>query len=553
VIRFILNPMCGTFATAMMGGAEAAPILYIARAFACQMIDDSDPRTLFRSNFANLLRRGSEAFGDRIALVQGTEQTSFGDLNRRAGQIAHALRTDGIGPGDVCAVLAKGPRDAAAAFFATLGIGATGINLNELYRPRQIEFVLTHSRARALVVSREVLEGLPRPVVTSANIVVLEDIRNSGRELSPLDCDPEAPAQITYTSGSTGQPKGVLMSHENLWAGVRVVASYLGLREDDRIAGLLPFSFVYGFNQLTTALFVGATLVVERSTLVQDIVATLRRERVTVLAAVPPLWQQLLGMAAFRDHPLDHLRIVTNAGGRLPPSTVRDLRQAQPEAKLFLMYGLTEVFRSTYLPPEEVDGYPDSIGRAVPESAVYVLNDEGQLAKPGEVGELLHGGPSVAIGYVGDPEATANVFRSNPFFRPGEPPRVVFTGDLVRRDEEGRLYYVGRRDRMIKTLGFRVSPDEICDVIHASGLVAEAAVVTEPDSNRGERIVACIVLRAGANLDQVRRFCGIELPRYMQPVRYLCLTAIPRNPSGKHDLLKLHAIVAADPSPNVRV
>jgi acyl-CoA synthetase (AMP-forming)/AMP-acid ligase II len=516
-----------------------------------QMMDDSDSRALSRSSFAKLLRQAGDTFGERIALVHGKEKTSFADLNRRAGQIVQALRGIGIEPGDVCAVLAKDPRDAAAAFFAALGVGATGINMNELYRSRQIEFVLTHSRARALIVSREVLDNLPRPVVSSAEIIVLEDIGDADVDFVPVARDPTAPAQITYTSGSTGRPKGVLMSHENLWAGVRVVANYLGLREDDRIAGVLPFSFVYGFNQLTTALFVGATLVVERSALPQDIVATLRREHVTVLAAVPPLWQQLLGIAAFRAQPLDHLRIVTSAGGRLPPSSVRELRRAQPQAKLFLMYGLTEVFRSTFLAPEEVDSHPDSIGRAVPESVVYVLNEEGHQAQPGEVGELLHGGPSVGIGYFGDPEATAAVFRSNPFFRPGEPTRVVFSGDLVRRDEEGRLYYVGRRDRMIKTLGFRVSPDEVCDVIQASGLVADSAVVTEPDSQRGERIVACIVLRPEASLDQVRRFCGIELPRYMQPARYVCLTAIPRNPSGKHDLLKLKAIVAEEPSPKV--
>jgi acyl-CoA synthetase (AMP-forming)/AMP-acid ligase II len=515
------------------------------------MKDDSDSRALSRSSFAKLLRQAGDTFGERIALVHGKEKTSFADLNRRAGQIVQALRGIGIEPGDVCAVLAKDPRDAAAAFFAALGVGATGINMNELYRSRQIEFVLTHSRARALIVSREVLDNLPRPVVSSAEIIVLEDIGDADVDFVPVARDPTAPAQITYTSGSTGRPKGVLMSHENLWAGVRVVANYLGLREDDRIAGVLPFSFVYGFNQLTTALFVGATLVVERSALPQDIVATLRREHVTVLAAVPPLWQQLLGIAAFRAQPLDHLRIVTSAGGRLPPSSVRELRRAQPQAKLFLMYGLTEVFRSTFLAPEEVDSHPDSIGRAVPESVVYVLNEEGHQAQPGEVGELLHGGPSVGIGYFGDPEATAAVFRSNPFFRPGEPTRVVFSGDLVRRDEEGRLYYVGRRDRMIKTLGFRVSPDEVCDVIQASGLVADSAVVTEPDSQRGERIVACIVLRPEASLDQVRRFCGIELPRYMQPARYVCLTAIPRNPSGKHDLLKLKAIVAEEPSPKV--
>lgn len=517
------------------------------------MTEDSDLGALSRSSFANLLRRGGDAFEDRVALVHGTEQTTFAELNRRAGQIAQGLRAIGIGPGDVCAVLAKGPRDAAAAFFASLGVGATGLNLNEQYRPRQIEFVLKHSGARALIISRGVLESLPRSIDTSAGILVLEEIETGEYEFSPLACDSAAPAQITYTSGSTGQPKGVVMSHENLWAGVRVVARYLGLRDDDRIAGLLPFSFVYGFNQLTTALFVGATLVVERSTLVQDIVATLRRERVTVLAAVPPLWQQLLGVTAFRDHPLEHLRIVTNAGGRLPPSTVRDLRRAQPQAKVFLMYGLTEVFRSTYLPPEEVDSHPDSMGRAVPESTVYVLNDMGQLAKPGEVGELLHGGPSVAIGYLGDPEATANVFRPNPFFRPGGPERVVFSGDLVRRDEEGRLYYVGRRDRMIKTLGFRVSPDEICDVIQASGLVTEAAVVTEADPQRGERIVACLVLRPEATLDQVRRFCRIELPRYMEPSRYVILTYIPRIASGKHDLLGLKTLVAGDGSPDVAV
>jgi amino acid adenylation domain-containing protein len=511
------------------------------------MSKDSDSNGLSRSTFANLLRRAGDAWGDRIALVHGREKTSFAQLNRRAGQITNRLRAAGIQAGDVCAVMAKGPRDAAAAFFAALAIGATGINVNDLYRSRQIEFVLTDSRARALVASRDVLDNLPRPVVTNAEIIVLEDIADSDSEFSPLPCDPSTPAQITYTSGSTGRPKGVLMSHENLWAGARVVAGYLALRADDRIAGVLPLSSVYGFSQLTTALFVGATLVVERSTFPQDIVATLRREQVTVLAAVPPLWHQLLGIAAFRDQPLDHLRIMTSAGGRLSPSSVRDLRRAQPRAKLFLMYGLTEVFRSTYLPPEEVDSHPDSIGRAVPESTVYVLNDNGELAQPGEVGELLHGGPSVAIGYVGDPEATASVFRPNPFFRPGEPTRVAFTGDLVRLDEDGRLFFVGRRDRMFKTLGFRVSPDEVCDVIQDSGLVAEVAVVTEPDTHRGERIVACIVLRHGATLDQVRRFCGMELPRYMHPARYVCLTEIPRNSSGKHDLLRLKAIVAEEP------
>jgi len=521
----------------------------IPRPFPCDLIDDSDPNQLSKASFAHLLRRAGDRYGDRVAISERGEQTTFEDLVARASAISRSLDRVGIRPGDVCAVLARKPRDAAAGFFAALGIGAIGINLNELYRPRQIEFVLEHSQASALVISGEILKTFHRPIETKARLVILEDVPSTNSGFAPVDRDALSAAQITYTSGSTGQPKGVLMSHANLWAGVRVVATYLGLRSADRIAALLPFSFVYGFNQLTTALYVGATLVVERSTLTQEIVKTLRNEHVTVLAAVPPLWKQLLGVSAFRDQPLEALRVMTNAGGRLPPSTVRELRRAQPQAELFLMYGLTEVFRSTYLPPEEVDAHPDSMGRAVPESTVYVVNEKGEITSSGEVGELVHGGPSVGMGYVRDAEATARVFRANPFYRPGGPERVVYSGDLVRRDDQGLLYYVGRRDRMIKTMGYRVSPDEICDVIQSSGLVADAAVFTEPDEQRGERIVGCVVLRDEATLDQLRRFCGVELPRYMQPVRYALLDEIPRNASGKHDLPRLRSVVNSS-SPN---
>lgn len=503
-----------------------------------------------QGNFARLLRDSADRYGARTAMTHRGSSATFSGIAARAAGIGAALRTAGVKPGDVCALLARTPSDAAAAFFATVGIGAVAINLNELYRPRQIEFVLSHSGARVLLIAREILESLPRALATDVRVLILEDIGLDQLDFTPIEVSGDEPAQITYTSGSTGQPKGVLVSHDNLWAGVRIVAGYLELNDQDRIASLLPFSFVYGFNQLTTSLYVGATLVVERSTLVQEVVETLRRERVTVLAAVPPLWQQLLGVSAFRDTRLDTLRIVTNAGGRLPPASVRELRAAQPQARLFLMYGLTEVFRSTFLPPEEVDDHPDSMGRAIPESAVYVVSETGELTKPGEVGELVHGGPTVAIGYVGDTEASDRVFRANPFRGANEPARVAYSGDLVRSDEEGRLFYVGRRDRMIKSMGFRVSPDEIGDVIQASGMVMEVAVITEPDAQRGEIIIACIVLRDGCDKDQLRRFCGIEMPRYMQPMRYVAVTRIPRNASGKHDLNQLKAdIVAAGSSP----
>ncbi len=345
------------------------------------------------------------------------------------------------------------------------------------------------------------------------------------------------PAQITYTSGSTGLPKGVTISHANLWAAMQAVTSYLGIVPDDRIASVLPFSFVYGMSQVLCAVGTGATLVIERSPLVQQLVLRLGANQVTVLAAVPPLWLQLLQVPAFRLA-LPSLRIMTNAGGHLPVPAVRALRQAQPHAKLVLMYGLTEVLRSTFLPPDEVDRRPDSIGRAIPGAQVLVLRDDRTPCGPGEVGELVHCGPTVTLGYWNDVEATARVFQPHPLRSrgPSEEERVVFSGDLVRRDAEGYLYFVGRRDRVIKTLGYRVSPEEIANVLYASGEIVEAIVASEPDELRGQRIVAFVVPAEGGSLERLKDFCASELPNYMQPARFEVRPALPRLPSGKHDV-----------------
>jgi acyl-CoA synthetase (AMP-forming)/AMP-acid ligase II len=211
------------------------------------------------------------------------------------------------------------------------------------------------------------------------------------------------------------------------------------------------------------------------------------------------------------------------------------------------MYGLTEAFRATYLPPDEVDAYPDSIGRAIPGAEIMVLRDDGTECAPGEEGELVQRGPTVAAGYWNDPETTARVFRANPRRPAGAPDseRVVFSGDVVRRDEGGRLYFVGRRDRIIKTLGFRVSPDEVCEVLYASGEVAEALVGSEPDEARGERIVAYVVLREGGDAARLSRFCRTELPRYMQPARIEVRHTLPRTSSGKFDLRAAQASAGA--------
>jgi acyl-coenzyme A synthetase/AMP-(fatty) acid ligase len=232
---------------------------------------------------------------------------------------------------------------------------------------------------------------------------------------------------------------------------------------------------------------------------------------------------------------------MTNTGGHMPIDAVRALRAAHPAARIFLMYGLTEAFRSTYLPPDQVDHRPDSIGRAIPGAQIMVLTPDGRDAEPGEEGELVHRGPTVALGYWNDPEATAATYRPNPLRPAGTPDveRVVFSGDIVRRDAEGFLYYVGRRDRIIKTLGYRVSPDEVAGVLYASKQVAEVVITAEPDAARGSLIIAHVVLAEGGTVAALKRYAGIELPRYMQPARIETHDSLPRTTSGKHDTRSL--------------
>lgn len=495
---------------------------------------------LYRSadrSVALMLWDTADRLGNRPAVVERSGTTDYRTLRARAGAIGRHLRMLGVRPDDRVAIFLERGAEAAAAFFGAVSIGAVAVIVNESLRARQIEHILQHAGARALISSADMLARQARAPETDATVVLVSDVAAAEWE-APVARVGGDVCQIIYTSGSTGQPKGVTLTHGNLWAGARSVSTYLGISAEDRIASLLPFSFDYGFNQLLCAVSNGAALIVERSPVPQQIVGTLRALEATVLAAVPPLWLQLLATESFRSQPLPRLRVMTNSGGRLPVETVRTLRRAHPEAQLFLMYGLTEAFRSTYLPPSEVDGHPDAIGQAIPGAEIQVLRDDLTPCDPGETGELVHRGPTVALGYWNDPDATAKVFRPNPLRPAGTPDaeRVVFSGDLVRREKDGWLYYVARRDRMIKTLGYRVSPDEVAEALYASGQVLEGIVGSEPDPERGERIVAYVVLRPEGTLERLEEFCRAELPRYMQPSRIEVRTDLPRTSSGKHDL-----------------
>jgi amino acid adenylation domain-containing protein len=496
-------------------------------------------------NFADVLLQTADRAARNTAVVEPGRTTDYGALAARALGAAEALTKRGLRPDDRVGILLPRGADAASVFFGVLARGGIAVIVNESLRPRQIEHILDHAGAAVLVTSADLIERLPRSIETDARVVDVADIpeHGSGETVSRTGADV---AQIVYTSGSTGLPKGVTLCHANLWAGMHAVVEYLGIREADAIASLLPFSFDYGLNQLFCCIGTGATLVVERSPVPQRIVQTLRAMQVTVLPAVPPLWLQLLSVESFVSEPITSLRLLTNTGGRLPTEAVRQLRRCQPHAELFLMYGLTEAFRSAYLDPSKADRKPNSVGRAIPGAELLVVDDELNPCPPGQPGELVHRGPTVALGYWNDPEATARVYRPHPLRPEGAPDaeRVVFSGDLVYRDDEGDLFFVGRRDRMIKSLGYRVSPDEVVDVLYASGEVVEAVVATEPDELRGSLIVAYVVLAPSGDIERLKAFCAEEMPRYMQPARVEVRSALERTASGKHDV----AATAGTPS-----
>ncbi len=486
--------------------------------------------------------------GARPAVLSREGEVTYSALAARAGSISAEVVRQKAQPGDRVVVFLERGADAVASYFATLAAGCIVTIANERSRPRQLEHVLRDSGARVLISSATLLEAQHRSIETDAAIIDVERMAAVG-EFAPVERRHDEVAQLIYTSGSTGLPRGVAFTHGALDVGVDVVATYLGLCSDDRLAALLPFSSVYGLNQVLGAVHVGASLIVERSPVPNQLVAQLRAFEATVLAAVPPLWLQLLGSASFTHEVLPSLRIVQNAGGHLPTEAVRSLRRAQPQARLFLQYGMTETFRSTFLTPEEVDARPGSMGKAMPGSEVLVLREDQTVCEPDEVGELVFQGPSIAAGYWNDAESTERTFRRSPVGSSfGMGGKVVFSGDMVRRDGEGFLYFVGRRDRMIKSLGYRIGPDEIVDVLHASGEIHEAVVTSEADSVRGERIVAYVVLAAKGSVEALKRFCGAELPRHMQPARIEARESLPRLVSGKYDLTTLAAPIAEQPN-----
>jgi acyl-CoA synthetase (AMP-forming)/AMP-acid ligase II len=350
-------------------------------------------------------------------------------------------------------------------------------------------------------------------------------------------------AAILYTSGSTGRPKGVMLSHANLTAGTRIVRSYLGIGPQDRILSILPLSFDYGLNQLLTAVEQRARLVLLNFRMGDEVVRALAKYEITGMAGVPTLWAILTRAAPSLSRTLlPHLRYVTNSGGAVPVETVRRLRDLLPRTKVFLMYGLTEAFRSSFLDPTLVDHKPGSVGKSIPECELFVLNAEGRVAAPREHGILVHRGPTVSLGYWRRPEDTAATIKQNPL-RPATEGRdlVCVSGDVAYTDEDGDLYIVGRNDAMIKSSGYRISPSEVEDVLMTCGGFRQVAVIGLPDPTVGHRVHAVAVASGDVSVSGVLAQAARQLAAYMLPKTIELVEALPQTPNGKVDVKRLVA------------
>jgi len=518
--------------------------------------------------FHHLLETAAGAYPQNPALSYGSSTITYEALWREARAVGAGLADLGLARGERVGVFLEKRIETVAAFFGISAADGIFVPINPLLRPEQVAFVLADCDVRVLITSTDRLAQLGEAVKACPaleHIVLVDDASVSTGLRAKVSAWREvfrqAPGQraigttidhdlaaILYTSGSTGRPKGVVLSHRNLIVGAESVSSYLKNTQDDVILAALPLSFDAGLSQVTTGFRVGAHVVLMNYLVAQDVPRLCARHGVTGITAVPPLWIQL-AEARWPEEVGARLRYFANTGGRMPRPLLDRLRGLFPNAAPYLMYGLTEAFRSTYLDPDEVDRRPDSIGKAIPDAEILVVKPDGSPCGPDEEGELVHRGALVAQGYWNDPERTAERFRPVPGRdEPWRAPeRAVFSGDIVRRDAEGFLYYVGRRDEMIKTSGYRISPTEIEEAAYRTHLVGDAVAMGIDDERLGQRVVlvASPINGAPLNIEALLAEMKRQLPLYMVPSRVITREAIPRSANGKFDRVLLRAELGA--------
>lgn len=509
-----------------------------------------------------LIALTAERLPEAPALTYGKKNLQYRELHDATSGFSSGLIGLGLQRGERVAIYLEKRFETVIASFGATAAGGVFVPLNPLLKPEQVGYILRDCNVRVLITSPERLALLSEMLTQChdlRHVVVLDspdslppagplaysrwsDLLSMPKQAGHRIIDTDV-AGILYTSGSTGKPKGVVLSHRNIVAGAKSVASYLENQASDTLLAALPLSFDAGFSQLTTAFHVGARVVLLNYLMPRDVLKAIAREKVTGLTAVPPLYIQLTQLE-WPEEITEHLRYFANTGGRMPRETLTLLRRNLPKTKPYLMYGLTEAFRSTYLPPSEVDRRPDSIGKAIPNAEILVLREDGSPCAPNEPGELVHRGALVGMGYWNDPEKTAERYKRLPTHTPGReaglvlPEIAVFSGDTVRMDEEGYLYFIGRRDEMMKTSGYRVSPTEVEEILYATRMVGECVAFGINHDTLGQAIQVIATPPAGSELDTTALLseCRARMPAYMVPAGIEVRAGpLPRNPNGKID------------------
>jgi long-chain acyl-CoA synthetase len=486
---------------------------------------------------------------DKVVLVAGDARVSYRELENRVQRLAAGLQSRDVRRGDRIAIFLDNGIAVVVAWYAALRIGAVCTIVNPLTKTDKLRYLLNDALPSALITSVPLLREAVGAVQTAPSVrfvVVAADSVPAGvdgryvtwacaeagsavSEPGTIDVDL---ASIIYTSGSTGRPKGVMLTHLNMVTATTTVSGYLGLRADDVIFCALPVAFDYGLYQVLMAVQVGATVVIERSfAFPVKALEAMARERATVFPGVPTMFSLMSGIRSLGQFDLTALRIISSTAAALPERRIQELRALFPQATLFSMYGLTECQRVSFLPPEQLDVRPASVGRGMPNSEVWLVDEHGKRLPNGSAGELVVRGSHVMRGYWGDPAATAERLKPGPY--PGE--FVLYSGDIFRSDGDGYLYFVARKDDMINSRGEKVSPREVENVIHALEGVREAAVVGVPDPVLGEAVKAYVVLRPGyACTDRdVIRHCLGHLENYMAPKFVEFVPDLPKTDTGK--------------------
>ncbi|WP_117195233.1 class I adenylate-forming enzyme family protein [Rhizobium terrae] len=492
------------------------------------------------------LRDTARRFGEKTALVAGEARLTYAELDILSDGLAAALQRGGVKPGDRVLMVLDNGHEAVLSFFGAWKAGAVPCPLYPSIKVEKLASILESTEASAIIAQarqRETVEAAigktklsPLLVVAQADAadksavhfeeMAVQAFRTPLREFENSD----ALALLIHTSGSTGRPKGVMLSHANVTAACEAIASYLGNSEDDVVLSVLPLSFGYGITQMVTMVMTGGTLVLEKSfAFPRRILQRLAEVKATGFPLVPPMAALITGMKDLEPGFLPHLRYITSAAAAMPPAFTERLQNLFPDTRLFLMYGQTECLRATYLPPEEAAYRPLSVGRAIPGTKAFVIDEDGRPAAAGTIGELVIEGPHVMSGYWGDGLSTVRALS------PVANGRRLHTGDLFRADADGFLYFVSRRDDIIKTRGEKVSPQEVERVLYALPGIKEAAAGGIDDPVFGQVIRAYVVVEDGMTLTEreIVRHCAGLLEDYMVPKSVEFRDALPRTTTGK--------------------